>query len=318
MSDAVEQFLKGNVNHPFTRDNSVLHSRPAVNFVKEMLGWIDVRRPGGLLYGKPRLGKTRAIKLGARAVRNYFPNYISFHVGISDNPSKTLKLLYYQFLRAMRHKYATQGSAAQMEERIINYIIHACPNDEDRGVIFFLDESQNLNTESFGWLVNITNALGEEGVYVHILFCGQPEIRTTFSEIKDEKKEQIVGRFGCSTHKFEGLSDLNDIKIFFRSIDEEIGPEGKTYTEFFCPDGFGKGWRLESQAEKFMDSYKEIFSELALPRTDIPMEFVSKPVQLLFKSTLRGNLKPPYGKESIVTAIKQAGYSNFLAKPFTD
>ena len=112
---------------------------------------------------------------------------------------------------------------------------------------------------------------------------GQPELLAKKKTLVAQKAQQIVGRFMVHEHEFHGCRDVEDIRSCLQSYDEDseypVG-SGWSFTKYFFPHEFNRGFRLSNYAEELWEVFEYAHNEAGIRSSvEIPMQYLTATVQ---------------------------------------
>jgi AAA domain len=310
-------YIRPNVpdgSHPIDTTRYLLPTPSIDKSYTAVLQWIENRVPGGMIYGKPRLGKTRAIKYLTRLFTEKFGAnlpVITLLCHAYKIPSEPT--FFEDLLRVAGHALYRSGKAAAKRDRLIEYLYEKVEFSSQNRLILFIDEAQKLHEQHYTWLMDLHNELDGRDVAMIVLLVGQDELLHQFSAFQQAQKTQIIGRFMVHQHKFHGLSEATQIKKCLEAYD--IGSEypedsGWSFTRYFYPAAFNSGFRLKSHAASLWEAFRLIRDECGVPgNREIPMQYFCRTVEFALRKY--GTLEVVSNEISLVMwkdAIRASGY----------
>ncbi|WJQ78967.1 ATP-binding protein [Brevibacillus brevis] len=276
--------------------------------------WIDNRAPGAIIYGRPRLGKSRAIDYLMHDLPFEYPKIPIFRLLCRQYKNPNEMNFFENLLEDVGHQLIFRGKANVKRERLIKYLIEQAVVSGQNRIVLFVDDAQRLVEIEYGWLMDIYNVLDRGGISLTCILVGQEELihqRTAFGEAR---KMQIVGRFMVHEHKFTGIMTKNDLMFCMAGYDDVACeyPEGSgwSFTRYYFPDAFAKGFRLEQCVEDLFQVFKEIRqSEGLRGPIEIPMQYVTLTIDhALRRFGINGANVDYLTKVQWEEAIKKSGY----------
>jgi len=266
--------------HPVEMNIYRLPTVAMENMLNAVFGWIDKLTPGAIVYGKPRSGKTESIFEIVERLESLFGKYIpvdifdcAHYAGSTANENRFYQELLEKFGYALKPKI----NVAINYSRLITYMIQQVREANDFRFILFLDEAQCLHENHYKWLMGIHNKLKLEGVRLIVFLVGQPELIARRHDFATSSRKQIVGRFMVGAHEFFGIRNENEMKTFLKGYDTAVYPENSScsYTNYFLPNAYKHGFRIQDYNNEFIKSFKMKLSEETSINSryfEIPME----------------------------------------------
>lgn len=105
--------------------------------------WIENRFPGAIIYGRPRLGKTRAISYLIKVLpEDLKENIPIFHIRCRSYRSSRENNFFEDLLTGVGHSLASEGRPSEKRERLKNFLIMTAEKSMQNKIIFFIDDAQ--------------------------------------------------------------------------------------------------------------------------------------------------------------------------------
>jgi hypothetical protein len=211
--------------------------------------------------------------------------------------------------------------------------------ESGRGVIVLLvDEAQQLHEKHYRWLMGIHNLLNLRSVHLITILVGQHQLTHQRTAFLRGQKENIVGRFMVHMFEFRGLHTEKETELTLTEYDQEEYPveSGWSYTRYFAPIPFSRGWRLAHIAPVLWKSFmaaKALASQAPKKngrqagtqassknsidaktvRTDIPMQYFCRTVEYIIMHLAEIDLSNEEAVRNLTTtAIAASGFLDVL------
>lgn len=299
--------------HPIYDNDYSINTDAIMALFNDVNRWIENQSPGGIIYGKPRLGKTKAIGCITKLLRKeYNPDLPIFQLNMTFHKLNE-KRFYEQFLNDIGNTFAAKGTTFEKKERLINYLINCALEAKSKKIILFIDEANYLEEKEYSWLMDIYNRLQLNGIHMTTLLVGTSEVLVAKQMFIKRKLQQLVGRFMVHEHQFHGVREIKDLQICLASYDFFLKypvDSDWTYTRYFFPEAYQNGYRLSNDAELIFDCFEKLNEEVNLTaRLDIPMQYIILAINICLKDygADKACLERP-GLKEWKTAIINAGY----------
>lgn len=248
------------------------------------------RLPGMIVYGRPRLGKTSAIKF---AIEN-LPAYMAAPLPILIANSNAYKVpseekFFVDLLQDFNFPFTAKRKPSDLRNQIVNLLMEKAEKSRLRRIILIMDEAQRLTEFHYDWLMDIYNQLDREKISMSVICVGHEQLLSRRTHFLENKHSQIIGRFMTHEHRFFGLTSLEEIKRVLRCYDSpDISsyPEnsGWSYTRYFFPEGFDRGHRFENDAGTIYHHFMALRREHGVSSDlEIPMEYFAFSVEYALK-----------------------------------
>ncbi|EPR10216.1 ATP-binding protein [Ruminiclostridium papyrosolvens] len=257
--------------------NYTIPTKQILDLKKVVEEWVSRSNCGAIIYGRPRIGKTRAIKYISDNLRKKFGEELPIYVYNATSHTVTDKVLYSELLKAVGHIDAHKGTASQMKERLINRMIIDAMDTKYRRVVLFIDEAYLLTEKDFIWLIDIYNNLNQSDILFTVFLVGSNELKQLKNVFVRAKKAQIVGRFMVDEFNFKGIQTKADMQICLASLDKPFNIKGYSgdiiLSKIFFPLAYSDGYSMTSFIDDIWDAFIEVTAKYNIMDADIPMKF---------------------------------------------
>lgn len=161
-----------------------------------------------------------------------------------------------------------QSSSAHAVMRVAHHLNILAEEEGAELIIFALDESQRLNGDDWQHVVTLDNEVSALGKRLFLIFIHQLDTKGKEAEsIHDDVPPQVLERFTKPCFDFPGIIGALEVKTCFEEYDAgatwPLG-SGTTYSAYFAPDAFARGWRLSQHAQQVYDIATELRAESGL------------------------------------------------------
>lgn len=264
--------------HPVETGDYIVDTLAIDEIASSILDWIHLRSTGGIVYGAPRLGKTRAIKYIKNVFDYKYPNqWLNLSIITRKKKTPNEDSFFENFLKDVGHDLYSVGKVNAKRNRLINFLLDKGEQTIRNQIVLFIDDAQRLTTMEYEWLMDVYNELDSFGITITTLLFGQTELSQR-RNLYITTDKQIVGRFMIHEKRFYGVRNQNELAYLLSSYDNITNyPEGSnwSYTRFFFPDGFEKGFRLENETDIIWNSLIELRAEYGVnKKLEIPMHYL--------------------------------------------
>lgn len=247
-----------------------------IELQEQVLRWVSDGTPGAIIYGRPRIGKTRAILYIASVLKAKYGRELPIYVLNATEHVVKDKFFYSELLKVVGHSEFDKGTVSALKERLLNSLFTCACNTKYRKIILFIDEAYNFSEKDFKWLMDIYNNLNLKNIHLYVFLVGSEELISRKQALIMAKQHQIVGRFMVEECHFHGIQSAKEMSVCLSNYDQPLEIAGKqiSLTKEFFPDAFADGKRLFSCAEVLMKEYLKIMEEIDIPSTsEIPMMY---------------------------------------------
>jgi Cdc6-related protein, AAA superfamily ATPase len=271
-------------SHPVETTNYVRATNAMDDFCQTIRRWTRQRCSGGIIYGAPRRGKTRAVRYLVRVL----PDLLELPVPIISFVCRDYKhaaegTFFQDLLKAAGHLLPDKGNPSAKRDRLIEFIAEKVQRTDQDRMIVIIDEAQKLHESHYKWLIDVHNELDALDISLVVLLVGQQDLAHQYSAFKLANKFQILGRFMVNQFCFRGLLSAEDVGTCLKGYDEEseypVG-SGWSFTRYYFPAAFENGFRLAQFQDLVWQSFKEAKEQYGLPGPlEIPMYYFCRTIE---------------------------------------
>lgn len=282
MQNNINPFAKPSVEknmHPIEIGDYYLATNEINKLYTNVSKWIRNRIPGAIIYGFPRMGKTRAVNYVIRILQEELgPEFPMYHISCRTRKNPTENFFFEDLLNGINHDLALVGSKPNLKrKRLLNALIEQAEIANSNKVILFLDDAQNLFELEYRWLMDLYNELAIQNIHLIVFLVGQTELMFQRTAYRDSGKYQLVGRFMSQDYEFKGLQDMDDIEECLAGYDEFSEypiKSGWSYTRFYFPEAFSTGFRLSQLSTDIWVTIQTLRRKNHIKnQLDIPMQY---------------------------------------------
>ena len=248
--------------------------------------WIIDGDCGAIVYGRPRVGKTRAIHYISKELKKKYGKDLPVYVLNMTDHKPSAKYFYSEFLKAVGHSEAHKGTASMMKERLVNALVLGSRETKYRRVVLFIDEAFLLTEKDFIWLMDIHNNLDMCNVHLTVLMFGTDELKSIKSAYCQSKRLQIVDRFMVEEYEYKGVASVKGALACLHNMDVGLPgyPGSPILAQSFFPGAYADKKRFASCANTLWDVFLELGRESGSPSIDIPMKYFMKAIVYCLKT----------------------------------
>ena len=118
---------------------------PAIMELQEkILKWVSDGATGAIIYGRPRIGKTRAILYIASILKAKYGRELPIYVLNATEHVPKDKFFYSELLKVVGHPEFDKGTVSMLKDRLLNSLFASACNTTYRKIILFIDEAYNF------------------------------------------------------------------------------------------------------------------------------------------------------------------------------
>lgn len=243
--------------------------------------WMKGMRPGCIVYGFSRTGKSHAIVALSDLLPKEFKDLSALKHSMLQHQRLTEKEFFRNILASFQHARAEYGNAGTKRDVLVDYITEQANANEQQRAVIFIDEAQWVRPIEYGYLRGVYNSLIDRGVAPMFVLVGDRELHKEYLNYKKYENYEIIGRFMSSSFEFGGIKGEAEINLVLHGYDCTEAPQnsGWSFTRYYFPSAFDAGWRLTSQTKNLWYTYCDMIKEIKKSREEIYMSDLAPAVQ---------------------------------------
>ena len=243
------------LEHPIVADRAYFATRAVEAMYDQIESCIRHRDTGRCFVGVPRSGKTWAIEILSRGLRQVFANLVIISLNAKQHDKSTEKGFFGDFLEDVSVPFEDKTTALVRRRRCVQHIKTRCVQSDSSTVLMFVDEGQNWHADEFTWIRDLSNDLLKfDSVTLVLVLLAQSEISLTRSKFRSTNRGDLVGRYLRDPITLGGVQSQDDLEVVLKCCDDPSLHEypdysGVSYSEFFLPKAYAAGWRLKGESQ---------------------------------------------------------------------
>lgn len=300
--------------HPVRLRDYMIPTPPIAKATARQLYLADKRAPGAAFVANPRFGKTWALKYLASVVAQALVGRAFVSVSARNHAKKNPK-----------NAVADVGDALGLDmsgktdggiHKVVNKLWMLTAEVRARHLILGLDEGHRWDSDEYSGLLAITNALWDRfKVRTTTFVWGQRDLVNLRTVMMLERRTDLIARFLPLPFQFKGISsqgELQQVLTAYDELSEFPVDSGWSFTRFFFPEAFEKGFRLSQYAEMLW----EAFARASIGHKadlEVGMEWITMAVEHLLldhHTEDQGNLRFEY--QDVADAVEATGFENVV------
>ncbi|OON84864.1 hypothetical protein BXO88_15160 [Oribacterium sp. C9] len=276
--------------------------------------WITLGACGGIIYGRPRIGKTRCLYHIAKTLTSDEYGNLPVIIWNLTDHAETEKNFYSTLLMAMGYECPKSTTALFIKERVINTLIVMACETPFRRVVLLIDEAWKFYEKDFAWLMDLYNNLIALDIQLYAFMFGTRELKDLKISFKQRGKDQIIGRFMINEIRYSGINSEKELSFCLASMDKlKMVTDGykkldKSLLDFYFPNAYGKSFYDLSAA--YYEAFMKIRGNHGIASADIPMKyFIDSFIICLNLYGIYGSKAVAFpGAEELTECIEMSGY----------
>ncbi|MDY7537857.1 AAA family ATPase [Undibacterium sp. 5I1] len=239
------------------------------------------RRTGVCFYGTSRVGKTVAAEYVEDRLKEEFETTFVSRLSAREAPRpKSNGHMPRLLLDARKHILAGRQKDEDLYRNAVTDTIMEVRRLKGALFVLIVDEMQLLSSHDLQQLLVIQNALAMEKIRSVTVSFAQPEIMERRTAMKATHQMQLIARFLSEPIAYEACTTVEELKVILEVYDvssEYPINSGWSYTCFFLPQAFSRGFRLASYAPPIWQAVCDAAIHMGGDR--VPMEHLSMTIE---------------------------------------
>lgn len=253
--------------HPLTYENGAHLNTPPLDELTTALtrfarrGCVSV-----LVYGMPRAGKSTASSVVAERAEGVVV-YSTVMKALNGTFSTLVQAL--QLSRGGRLRFPS----VKPETAFVHQVVADCDEVGTKSVWLLIDEAQYLSYEQLVGLKGTHTELAKAKLAPLTVLFAQPEMLAKPQKFKSLGDASLVHRFVSHKFRMRGLR-RDEFGTVLKLYDESRWPEdGPTYTEYFAPEHWAKGWRMTNLQPHLEKAFTAVAVAKGRSLDDLPVAY---------------------------------------------
>ncbi|PFH91405.1 ATP-binding protein [Bacillus sp. AFS088145] len=302
--------------HPVYSKSYLLATNEIARMYDTVCNWIRNHSPGGIIYGRQRIGKTQAIKYLINFLPHEFGEDLPTFLYLSQRTVIPNELAFFNdMLRGLGHPLWDSGPKKTLfkRDKLYKFLIQKGQASSAKRIILIIDDAQRLMELHYEWLMDIYNELDRVGIDLTAILVGQVELKFTRDDFLTEGKMQIVGRFMSHEYVFTGITCKEDLHQCLLGYDEYATypvNDPWPFTRYFFPNLYDNGFRLSSMTSDIWEIYHNLYRENNIQKAiEVPMVYFTLAINyLLTRYGIDGENADMVTKNMLRKAIEFSGF----------
>ena len=150
--------------------------------------WMSNCDCGSIIYGRPRVGKTRAIIYITNELKKIYGNELPIYVLNATDHTVSDKFFYSEMLKAVGCPEVHKGTVLMLKERLLNTLAATALDTKYKKIVLFIDEAYLLHEKDFVWLMDVYNNLNLFDIQFTVFMFGSYELKQVKTHFCATKK----------------------------------------------------------------------------------------------------------------------------------
>lgn len=254
--------------HPLLAKGVILPTPPICELVTALRRAVMLREQGCCFTATSGYGKSYGLAMAERELRRLFVDVPIYRHVIDNHQVPSIRAFFKHFLITVGET-KINGETYDLRIRLENRLIDSGRSSDMKLIVMLIDEAQEMALQDFQFLKDIGNHLEDAGVQLVVIMMGQdPDFTAVIDKLRAAGRLDLISRFTLRRVQFRGLSTKEDIRALLAEIDRQEHPPGSrcTWPEFFVPNAWRQGFRMEDQTDTLVHALQLCLPEQSLAR----------------------------------------------------
>jgi hypothetical protein len=273
--------------------------------------WQTLDRPGALITGLNRVGKTFAARYLAESIQIVLgSSAMAFLWPLWSADKSDVEFLKRRISDIGGRDY-NNNQRGELSQRLITHLKGRAKAANASRILLIIDEGQIITETQFSIVCDVQEALAHDRP-VFSAFFGQPELETLADSFKEKGIKNLVSRYMKLSHRMPGIS-VNDFAAVLEHLDKV---DGRSVVEHHFPDLYATGWRLPHAAPALKGAVEALRTSARIGKpVRLPMEDLRGAINamLYLMAGCNGSDPRKYVKKSVLVAcLKKVSFDKFM------
>ncbi|MGN8063420.1 ATP-binding protein [Ralstonia sp. 22111] len=308
-----EEFFTESSHGPAKPDalDDVIVWTPAIERLGKQVGWwVRMDSPGGIVYGKPRTGKSAACSYLAATLQTIIGCQVIVVIWrIQGDALPRERDFVQERLQQSGCAAVMHRDIAVLRTRLYDHIARLAAEGCAKRTIIIVDDAQQLAHDHYSYLVHCFDELVQRQLRPFFLLVGQPELKDIAHYWSENQLHQIVGRFYVHQFAFKGVA-VSDISEVLEQFDQPTMPGRPSVPASILAGAYAEGWRLHMLAPLFGEALAAVSRQHNLSEEIlIPMQYLRSTVLAFLSRVLEQRIDPHAASAALVMkCLRDAGF----------
>lgn len=249
--------------HPIFNASEFFIPTPMITELeKKIQSWLWNGITGGVILGKYRIGKTRAIQyLSSHLQNRLMQNIPARCLTIKQRDVKTIASIFKNLCFSLDLKPKSRATSDDMANLLIHYFGELALSNDTRQVVIIVDEMQRLQLKQLEAFAELYDNLSELKINLSVIFIGNYEAsKPLLHEVMRDENELLRGRFFTQSCAYYGLRSQKEIKQCLSAYDDKDSA-GISITQKFLTKEYDSGFRMADLSHLVWDVYDQEYRQ---------------------------------------------------------
>jgi hypothetical protein len=297
-------------DHPLVKKSFIAFT-PSIEWAYQQIRdliWLSA--PSMYFNSVPRMGKTHCAKALVDVIRSEFPDryvvLVSADIAGSEGIMKTIAGRIGLFMKA-------RENLVSIREKVLTHISCELSSINGNHFVLLVDEMQCLKIQDYQQLQVLQNRLSIDGINMTNVGFAQTDINSVRSSLILGENTAVVARFLSERVDFLGCQNSSWLTETLRGFDEDLiyPPDSKcSYTNFFLPQAYSNGFRLNHSADLIFARAKNCIGKSV--KSEIPTAHLFAALgYMMIAARAQDTCDFELTNKMVDTALTKSGMANF-------
>lgn len=249
--------------HPIFNASEFFIPTPMITELeKKIQSWLWNGSTGGIVLGRYRIGKTRAIQHISQHLQNRLMQNIPARcLTVKQRDIKTIASIFRNLCFALDLNPSAHRTSDYMANLLIHYFGELALSNDTRQVVLIVDEMQRLQLKQLEAFAELYDILSELKINFSVIFIGNVEAaKPLIATVMESENELLRGRFFMHSCSYYGLRTHEEIKQCLSAYDAQ-DPSGISITQKFLTKEYDNGFRMADLSHLIWDVYDQEYRQ---------------------------------------------------------
>lgn len=278
---------------------------------QQLAYWQTLDRPGAMVDGLNRVGKTFACRYLASSIKSILGgSTIAFLWPLKKTDKNEVAFLQRRIQDIGGRDY-NHSKPGELSKRLVSHLLGRAEAENCARIQLILDEAQVITESQFSIVCDIQETLAVRHAVFTSLF-GQPELRTLAENFKQRDVKNLVSRYMKLSHQMRGIAP-NDFATVLSHLDIT---SGTSVVERHFPHLYAQGWRLDQIAPALKSALEQLRTAHRIEKpVRLPMEDLRGAVNALLylmARTVDKDARRLVKRSVLLACLKQVKFDEYI------
>lgn len=265
--------------HPIVLGDYIVPFNEGNRAIEVVQSWLLNDIKISVIYGECMTGLT--------TIFNSIYNYISQEIFSTKITANNSLDIYSELLHILGHSLYDLGTKNERLDRLVKFIIFKALKYNWTQIAVYIDESQNLSNHNIQDLIALQEALQREEITMYLILGISSELLPDILVKIKRINPMLISSINKYQYEIKGIQteeDLRSILKWYDDISEYPSNSNCSYTRYFFPEAYMKGYRLMADSESLFKLFTSVYTTIThTAPINLPIGFIIQTIDTCFK-----------------------------------